>query len=35
MKFKLAYKQMQDCAAKVSDALDNMCETRENFEQET
>lgn len=31
MKFKLAYKHMQDCAAKVSDALDSMCESRENY----
>lgn len=31
MKFKLAYKEMQDCSSKVSDALDRMCETREHF----
>lgn len=35
MKFKLAYKEMQDCSSKVSDALDVMCETREHFQNET
>lgn len=35
MKFKLAYKEMQDCSSKVSDSLDRMCETRENFKSET
>lgn len=35
MKFKLAYKKMQDSASNVSDALDSMCETREKFQRVT
>ena len=31
MKFKLAYKKMQDRSNHVSDSLDSMCETREKF----
>jgi len=35
MNFKLAYKEMQDQAAMLSDALDSMKETREEFARET
>lgn len=35
MKFKLAYKNMQDWASKVSDSLDSMFEAREYFKEET